>query len=69
MAETMRHLVAEKHLRRRAVEEITGLSRTTIYELMAQGAFPRPSRLTTKTVAWPESTIAAWLASRRPAGA
>jgi len=30
MAETMRKLVAEKHLRRRAVEEITGLSRSTI---------------------------------------
>jgi prophage regulatory protein len=54
----------EKHLRRRAVEEITGLSRTTIYALMSRGDFPRPVRLTAKAVAWPESAITDWLATR-----
>jgi prophage regulatory protein len=54
----------EKHLRRPAVEEITGLSRTTIYALMARGEFPKPIKLTGKAVAWPESKIAAWLAER-----
>jgi prophage regulatory protein len=61
---TMKRLVAEKHLRRPAVEAITGLSRSTIYDLMAKGLFPRPVRLTQKTVGWPESKIAGWLASR-----
>jgi prophage regulatory protein len=61
-AKHLRH--AEKHLRRPAVEEITGLSRTTIYALMARGDFPRPKRITGKAVAWPESAIAEWLASR-----
>jgi prophage regulatory protein len=56
--------MAEKHLRRPAVEEITGLSRTTIYELMKRGQFPRPIKITGKAVAWPESAIDAWLASR-----
>lgn len=56
--------MADKHLRRRAVEEITGLSRTTIYKLMNAGQFPRPVKITGKAVAWPESAIAAWLASR-----
>lgn len=60
---TCRH-VAEKHLRRRAVEDLTGLSRSTIYRLMTIGEFPRPVRLTEKAVAWPESAIADWLASR-----
>ena len=66
MTDTMRRLVAEKHLRRPAVEEITGLSRTTIYALMARGDFPKPVKLTGKAVAWPESAIASWLASRQP---
>lgn len=67
MADTMRRLVAERHLRRHAVEQVTGLSRSTIYDLMAKGQFPRPVRLTAKAVAWPESAIAEWLASRKAA--
>jgi prophage regulatory protein len=57
-------VVADRHLRRVAVEELTGLSRSTIYDLMAKGAFPRPVRLTGRAVAWPESAIAEWLAQR-----
>jgi prophage regulatory protein len=49
------------------VEQLTGLSRSTIYDLMAKGQFPRPVRLTAKAVAWPESAIAEWLASRKAA--
>lgn len=60
---------ATKHLRRKAVEEITGLSRSTIYDMMSKGLFPRPVRLTAKAVAWPESAIAAWLASREKTAA
>ena len=54
----------DKHLRRPEVENLTGLARSTIYDLMAKGAFPRPVRLTRKAVAWPESAIADWLAQR-----
>lgn len=56
--------MAERHLRRPAVQEITGLSRSAIYDLMARGEFPRPVKLTAKAVAWPESAIAKWLESR-----
>lgn len=59
--------MAERHLRRAAVESITGLARSTIYDLMAKGLFPRPVRLTGKAVAWPESKITEWLASRAAA--
>lgn len=61
--------MTQKHLRRRAVEEITGLSRSTIYALMSQGLFPRPVKLTGKAVGWPESSIADWLASRKQVAA
>ena len=67
MTETMRQLVADKHLRRKAVEELTGLSRSTIYDLMSKKRFPRPVKLTDKAVAWPESKILEWLASRKSA--
>jgi prophage regulatory protein len=56
--------MADRHLRRPAVQALTGLSRSTIHDLMAKGAFPRPVRLTAKAVAWPESAIADWLAQR-----
>ena len=56
--------MTDKHLRRAAVQDLTGLSRSTIYDLMAKGQFPRPVRLTGKAVAWPESVIAEWLAQR-----
>lgn len=54
----------EKHYRRPAVEELTGLSRSTIYDLMSRDEFPRPVRLTPRIVAWPESCISEWLAQR-----
>ena len=60
-------VMAQRHLRRRAVEEITGLSRSTIYDLMSKGQFPRPVKLTAKAVAWPESAITDWLATRTAA--
>ena len=54
-------------LRRREVEQETGLSRTSIYRLMDEGKFPRPLRTGTRAVAWPTSEIEAWKASRQTA--
>ena len=59
--------MADKYLRRHAVIELTGLSRSTIYDMMAKGDFPLPVKLTKKAVAWPESAIVAWLAERKTA--
>jgi prophage regulatory protein len=55
-----------KILRLHSVVSATGLGRSTIYDLMARGEFPRPVKLTGKAVGWPESAIADWLASRAP---
>ena len=51
-------------LRRPAVETTTGLSRSTIYAMMAEGTFPKPVRLGKRAVGWPQSTIDAWVADR-----
>ncbi len=58
-------MVSFKVLRRPAVEAVTGLSRSTIYAMMAQGTFPQPIKLGARAVGWPESEIAAWLEARK----
>jgi prophage regulatory protein len=50
-------------LRRRAVEEIVGIGRSTLYAWVADGKFPRPVRLGVRAVGWRESDVLAWLAS------
>lgn len=50
----------EQYHRRKAVEEITGLSRSLIYEMMERNEFPRPVRIGKRAVAWRESDIAEW---------
>ena len=52
-------------LKRPAVQTRTGLSRSTIYLMMAQGAFPKPIPLGARAVGWVESEIDAWLESRK----
>lgn len=51
-------------IRRKEVERLTALSRSRIYDLMKQGAFPRPVSLGTMSVAWLEVEIREWIASR-----
>ena len=46
-----------KLLRRRQVEEITGMSRSSIYRLMQDGQFPRPVKVGCAAVRWRESNI------------
>ena len=56
-------------LRLREVLARCGLSRTTVYRQMGEGAFPRPLRVGVRAVRWRESEIEDWLASRpRAAG-
>lgn len=42
----------------------TGLSRTTIYRMMANAEFPRQHALTKRCIGWWQSDIDAWLRSR-----
>jgi prophage regulatory protein len=51
-------------LRRKAVETMTGLARSTIYERMASGGFPRPIHLGPRSVGWLANEIEDWIAAR-----
>lgn len=51
-------------LRLPAVLDRIGLSRSTVYDMMARGTFPRPVRLSARAVGWRETGIEGWLAAR-----
>lgn len=61
--------MTERILRRPDVEQLTGLSRSTIYAMISEGSFPRPVRLGKRAVGWPASQVEAWLQSRPSAAA
>ena len=50
-----------KILRRKDVESMVGLSRSTIYKLMNQGLFPKAIRLGPRAVGWRMSDIENWI--------
>ena len=54
----------ERFLRREDVERITGLSRSTLYALMALGKFPRQFKISGRAAAWSEREIAEWQAKQ-----
>jgi prophage regulatory protein len=63
----------DRILRIAEVLRTSGLSRSTIYRLVAVGEFPAPVKLAASAVGWREAEIREWLESRRraavPAGA
>lgn len=54
----------DRLIRMSEVETLTGLGKTSIYELMKAGKFPRSIRLHARLVAWPETTVLSWIQSR-----
>ncbi len=46
------------------VKKQTGLSRSTIYDFIAKGQFPRQVELGVHAVGWVEADIQGWIASR-----
>jgi len=51
-------------LRLPLVRDRVSLGRSSIYAAIKKGTFPPPVRLSERAVAWVESEIEAWLASR-----
>ena len=51
-------------LRRKKVEKRVGLSRSTIYQKMQEGSFPKPINLGPRAVGWIENEIENWLMDR-----
>lgn len=54
----------KRFLRRAAVEDLTGLSCSTIYLKMQSHEFPRPVRIGGRAVAWLESDVEDWIEAR-----
>ena len=48
-------------LRRSQLEKQLGLTRSTIYKMMQDKAFPRPIKIGRRAVGWPEKEVNAWL--------
>lgn len=51
-------------LRRRQVEQLVQLSRSSIYAAVKAGTFPRPVRIGERAVAWLAVDIEEWIATR-----
>lgn len=56
--------MTERFLKLPEVLHLCGLSRSTLYELIARNAFPAQLSLGGKSVAWLQSEITAWMAER-----
>ncbi len=57
-----------KLLRLPAVEERTGLKKSTIYAGVKAGTFPAPVRLSARAVAFREESIDSWISGRVTTG-
>jgi prophage regulatory protein len=56
--------MTQRFLRMSEVKSRVGLSKATIYRLVAKGCFPRSIRLGEASVAWLEEDVIAWIAAR-----
>ena len=57
-----------KFIRRDKVQRITGLSRSSIYAMVADGTFPKQIKIGRRAVAWVEADIDDWMLSRVKSG-
>lgn len=53
-----------RFLRERECRDRTGLPRSTRYELIAKGEFPRPVRIGRRAVAWLDEEVEEWMQRR-----
>jgi prophage regulatory protein len=51
-------------LRRPQVQQRTGLSRSTLYQYIKEGAFPASVSLGPRAVGWLESDVSDWISAR-----
>lgn len=54
----------ERALRLKQVCQLTGLGRSIIYQMQAEGRFPHRIKLGERAVGWLESEVRDWLATR-----
>jgi prophage regulatory protein len=54
----------QRILRRAEVERATGMARSTLYDAVAAGRFPKPVKITEHRVGWVEAEVIAWQKAR-----
>ncbi len=62
--ETRPAIPRDRLIRMHEVERLSGLGKSSIYELMRAGKFPKSIRLHARMVAWPETAVLAWIQGR-----
>lgn len=62
--DTQQQATSFKIMRRPEVESTTGLSRSSIYSKMETGTFPKPIKLSERSVGWIEQEVQEWLKNR-----
>lgn len=55
---------AERLLSISDVVERTSICRALIYRKMSEGEFPKSIKVSANRVAWPESSVAAWISAK-----
>lgn len=53
-----------KALKIKDVVEKVSLGQSTVYKMVAEGAFPKPFQIAPRRIAWVESEIEDWLVER-----
>jgi prophage regulatory protein len=51
-------------MRRKTVQELTGLSRSGLYLVIKNGTFPKPIKIGLRAVAWKATDIYIWIESK-----
>lgn len=59
----------DRLLRIAEVEGVVGAKRSTIYQLMKEGKFPKQITVSRRFAAWPESAVLQWVQDRIAGGA
>jgi prophage regulatory protein len=54
----------DRFLRLHDVLRVTGVGRSTLYQQIASGDFPKPVRISLRAVAWRESDLVKWQQDR-----
>jgi prophage regulatory protein len=56
--------MADKFLRSDEVIAVTGVAKSSRYEMINRGEFPKPIKLSERMVAWSAAEIAEWMQRR-----
>ncbi|WP_436130558.1 helix-turn-helix transcriptional regulator [Acidovorax sp. LjRoot38] len=54
----------DRLLRIGEVESVTSCKKSTIYQMMREGRFPKSLRLSSRFVVWPETAVLQWVQDR-----